>query len=89
MKNYGQQTGFAWSNDGEKWEKSARNPVLARGPSGQWDAATASYGSVVVNADRLEMWYTGMDRDYDPPSSIPEYWEIGYASRPLEAEIAE
>jgi hypothetical protein len=80
-RNYGQQSGFAWSIDGLHWMKSPSNPVLARGSPGDWDAATASYGAVILDGSALKMWYTGMDADYDPPLSIPGFWEIGYASR--------
>ncbi len=85
--NYGQQTGFARSLDGVNWEKSPANPVIKRGSPGQWDAVTASYGSVLFDGTKLEIWYTGMNRDYDPPISVPEYWDIGYAFRIVENSV--
>jgi hypothetical protein len=84
VKNYGQRTGFALSSDGISWTKSMANPVFGRGGAGSWDAVTASYGTLLLDGDTLKLWYTGMDKDYDPPASMPEYWEIGYAYRTIE-----
>ncbi len=84
VKNYGQRMGFASSSDGITWNKSASNPFFGRGAPGSWDAVTASYAGIILDGDVLKMWYTGMDKDYDPPDSIPDYWEIGYAYRILE-----
>jgi len=81
VRNYGQRIGFASSSDGLSWKKSDSNPVMDRGPAGSWDAVTARFGSLVLAGDTLRMWYTGMDKDYDPPGSVPDYWEIGYAWR--------
>jgi predicted GH43/DUF377 family glycosyl hydrolase len=83
VKNYGQVTGFAKSSDGIVWVKSDSNPAIGRGDGGSWDAVTASFGSVILDGGALKIWYTGMDRDYDPPLSVPDYWEIGYAVREL------
>jgi predicted GH43/DUF377 family glycosyl hydrolase len=79
--NYGQQTGYASSEDGKNWTKSSNNPVLSRGAAGQWDAVTASFGSVVIDNGKIKIWYTGMDKDYNP--LLPEFWEIGYAEKVL------
>jgi predicted GH43/DUF377 family glycosyl hydrolase len=79
--NYGQQTGYAVSSNGINWRKSSDNPVFKRGAAGSWDAVTASFGSVLIDNNRIRLWYTGMDKDYNP--SIPEYWEIGYAEKNL------
>jgi predicted GH43/DUF377 family glycosyl hydrolase len=84
VRNYGQRTGFALSDDGISWTKSAANPVFGRGAAGSWDAVTASYGTLLLDGDTLKLWYTGMDKDYAPPASVPDFWEIGYASMLIE-----
>lgn len=77
--NYGQETGYAYSNDGISWTKDASNPVLLRGNVGSWDANTASFGSVLYDNGALKMWYTG--KDVEPlPQDLNYYWEIGYAT---------
>jgi len=79
--NYGQQTGYAYSNDGINWVKSISNPVLITGGVGDWDDNTASFGSVLLDGGTLKMWYTGKDVDPLPPAgSLNYYWEIGYAT---------
>jgi hypothetical protein len=80
-KNYGQQTGYAVSDDGITWTKSAANPTFRRGDPGQWDDVTASFGSTLIEDGRIRLWYTGMDKDYNP--DLPEFWEIGYAEKLL------
>jgi len=81
--NYFQQTGYASSDDGIHWEKSARNPILKRGSAGQWDANTASFPSVLIDGDQLKMWYTGKDVEPLPEWPQPYFWEIGYANKKL------
>lgn len=78
--NYGQQVGYAFSDDGINWVKSSQNPVLRRGETGAWDANTASFPCVIIDdANRLKMWYTGKDVAPPPESSTAYYWDIGYA----------
>lgn len=77
---YGQETGYAHSVDGINWVKSPANPVLTRGGIGNWDANTASFPSVMLDADTLKLWYTGKDIDPIPANSTDYYWEIGYAT---------
>ena len=38
-----------------------RNPVFARGDTGQWDAALRERGWILREGDRWRMWYTGYD----------------------------
>ena len=80
---YGQQTGFAYSSDGITWIKSANNPVFKRGNAGQWDATTSGLGSVIIDENKVKLWYTGMDNDYNPPTTTPNYWDLGYAERTI------
>ena len=81
--NYFQQTGYAWSDDGITWTKSAANPVLQRGAHGQWDANTASFPSVMIKGGSMYMWYTGNDVEPLPAWPTPYYWEIGLAEKAL------
>jgi len=78
--NYGQQIGYANSTDGINWIKSQANPVLTRGNLGEWDANTASFGSVLLDGGTFKMWYTGKDIEPLIPGSLNYFWEIGYAS---------
>lgn len=77
---YGQQTGYAFSLDGINWTKSSNNPILLNGNTGDWDDNTASFPSVLFDADTLKMWYTGKDVEPLPTNSLDYYWEIGYAT---------
>ncbi len=79
--NYYQQTGYAYSVDGINWVKSTSNPILKRGSSGTWDANTASFPSVIIEGDKLKMWYTGKDVEPLPTWPNPYFWEIGYAEK--------
>jgi beta-1,2-mannobiose phosphorylase / 1,2-beta-oligomannan phosphorylase len=79
--HYGQQTGYADSDNGVVWRKSPANPVFARGAPGQWDSVTASFGSVCIEDSRLMLWYTGMNKDSG--WGINDFWEIGYAEKPI------
>lgn len=81
--NYFQQTGYAFSEDGIHWEKSAKNPVIKRGKQGSWDANTASFPSVLILNNVMHMWYTG--KDVEPLPEFPQhyFWEIGYAKKSL------
>ena len=79
--NYGQQVGYAHSNDGINWTKSVENPILEHGEEDEWDANTASFPTVILDDDNvLKMWYTGKDVHPLPEGSTEYYWEIGYAT---------
>ncbi|HNP17553.1 MAG TPA: T9SS type A sorting domain-containing protein [Fulvivirga sp.] len=79
VDGYGQKVGYAWSSDGINWTKSPLNPVMKNGNTGEWDANTASFPSVIIDDGTYKMWYTG--KDVDPiPSNLNYYWEIGYAT---------
>ena len=80
VDGYGQQVGFATSQDGITWFKSELNPVLERGDLTAWDASTASFPSVIKEDDRYEMWYTGKDVAEPMPYQLDYYWEIGHAA---------
>lgn len=81
--NYFQQTGHASSLDGIYWVKSPNNPVLQRGESGSWDANTASFPTIVIESNKVKMWYTGKDVEPLPEFPAPYFWDIGYAERTL------
>lgn len=79
LGGYGQQTGYATSNDGINWSKYAGNPILSRGNDGTWDHNLASFPSVLFDDDgTLKMWYTGRDKD-SLPANLDYYWETGLA----------
>jgi len=53
------QIGHAVSFDGIHWSKDPANPVLAKGPDGQWDAE-GTWDPFVIHEDGIfKMWYGG------------------------------
>ena len=55
--------GFATSDDGVHWTRSAANPVLtASNPGTSWDDAGVFSPSVLVGPGGHEMWYAGAGR---------------------------
>ncbi|MBI5672544.1 MAG: hypothetical protein HZC50_04635 [Nitrospirae bacterium] len=68
----------AVSDDGEHWKKDAE-PVLGRGMGGHWTSRTVSSPSVLIEGDKLLMWYAGMHTD---GKSFLDAG-IGYLSKPL------
>lgn len=85
--NYFQQTGYAFSEDGIHWEKSEHNPILERGKTGAWDANTASFPSLLIRDNQIQMWYTGKDVEPLPEWPSPYFWEIGYATKVLPKSV--
>ena len=69
------QIGYAFSSDGILWSKSASNPVLTVGSSGQWDQTGLIDHAVTLKGGTLTIWYGGAD-GYNT-------WQIGYATSPL------
>jgi predicted GH43/DUF377 family glycosyl hydrolase len=68
----------AVSDDGEHWKKDVE-PVLGRGTGGHWTSRTVSSPSVLVEGNKLLMWYAGMHTD---GKSFLDAG-IGYLSKPL------
>lgn len=68
----------AVSTDGEHWNKDAE-PVLGRGNGGHWTTKGVSSPSVLIDKDKLSMWYAGMHTD---GKSFLDAG-IGYLSKPL------
>ncbi len=66
--------GYATSDDGTGWLKDTRNPVLADGGPGEWDADGVSDAAVVKVDDTYHMWYAGWD--------AAGVRRIGYATSP-------
>jgi len=64
--------GYAESSNGIDWTKSASNPVLEPGSSGEWDEEGVIQMSVMKDGTTYKMWYTGWDED--------GLWQIGYAT---------
>ncbi len=78
------QIGYAQSLDGINWTKSTKNPVLPRGPTGAWDNGVAGFPTIIQDGSLLRMWYTGLDTVSIPPWPTPYFWDIGYATAPLD-----
>ncbi len=53
--------GMATSPDGVSWTRPQPEPVLDVGASGAWDEKGAFVPTVVMRADRYEMWYLSGD----------------------------
>jgi predicted GH43/DUF377 family glycosyl hydrolase len=51
--------GLATSTDGTHWLKDTRNPVLADGGPGDWDADGVSDAAVVKANGKYHLWYAG------------------------------
>ncbi len=66
--------GYATSGDGITWVKEARNPVLAPGLPGSWDASNVTLGDIILVDTIYHMWYAG---------SAGSFAEVGYATAPL------
>ena len=70
----GQDTGkigYATSTDGISWQKSANNPVLSTGFSGEWDDQNVYFPHVIYSDGNYKMWYGG---------SHNGFLAIGYAT---------
>lgn len=64
--------GLALSKDGKNWHKSKFNPVLEGGMTGEWDAMGAYHPSLVVDNDRLLIYYVGLNFKYDHQIGVAE-----------------
>lgn len=63
---------YAKSTDGINWDKPANlNPVLSIGTTGDWDGGYIASPFVLVDDDKLSMWYSGFNRNK---------WQIGIAT---------
>jgi len=51
--------GVAASNDLKNWVRYSDNPVLSRGPEGQWDDCSMWPGSIIRVGDTYYGWYEG------------------------------
>ncbi len=64
--------GYAESDDGILWTRSASNPVLDVGAPGEWDSFGIGQPSIIKQGGLYQMWYFGVD-DFDIK-------QIGYAT---------
>lgn len=64
--------GLAESADGITWVKSAANPVLRPGDTGQWDDDYRGQLSVIYDGGLFRMWYSG--------ARSSGAWQTGYAT---------
>ena len=51
--------GYATSEDGVTWTRSASNPVLVLGSSGSWDGVSILDPTVLFDGSNYHMWYQG------------------------------
>jgi DNA-binding transcriptional ArsR family regulator len=65
------KVGYATSSDGRLWTKHAGNPVMAGGPTGEWDEAGVIVNTVLKENNLYKMWYSGLNWSHT---------EIGYAT---------
>lgn len=56
--------GMATSDDGKKWVKSPKNPILNLGEKNMWDSVYVADCWVQEIANEYYMWYRGYDRKY-------------------------
>ena len=70
------QIGYATSSDGINWTRSASNPVLPKGTSGDWDSQGVGVGTVIRENSTYMMWYTGYKGSGEGEIEVA----IGYAS---------
>lgn len=64
--------GLASSTDGKNWHKSPYNPILEGGMVGSWDAMGAYHPSIVVENDKILMYYVGLNSHYDHQIGVAE-----------------
>ena len=64
--------GVAFSQDGKEWHKSGQNPILEGGMPGSWDAMGAYHPSLVVDNDKLILYYVGLNWRYDHQIGVAE-----------------
>jgi len=67
--------GHATSADGVVWEKDPANPVLTRGPEGEWDDLSLLRLAVIHDESGFRMWYEGIGQ-------VTEKSWVGYATSP-------
>lgn len=63
--------GYAKSVDGKSWIKHPE-PVLKRGPSGDWDDALICPSSVIKEGNEYKMWYFGGRPGFPNQSAMPQ-----------------
>jgi beta-lactamase class A len=66
--------GYATSPDGVHWTKSTANPVLGRGPRGDYDENLISAPYVLYDGGQFHMWYSA--------ANYAGKWSIDYATSP-------
>ena len=64
--------GIAYSDDGIKWQKSKINPIIEGGPVGSWDSMGAYHPSLLIENDRIIMFYVGLDNAYNHQIGVAE-----------------
>jgi predicted GH43/DUF377 family glycosyl hydrolase len=69
------QIGYATSTNGINWTKSASNPVLPNGTSGDWDSRGVGVCTILAGSTYM-MWYTGYKGYGESEIEVA----IGYAS---------
>ena len=73
----------AESRDGRKWKMlNGGEPILSPGEPGDFDAAILGHPCLLVEADRVRMWYTGFRRE--PADATSYRVRIGAAELTLQ-----
>jgi hypothetical protein len=66
--------GHAFSDDGVRWERNPRNPILSPRP-GQADAWTIGGPSAIIEEGRIRLWFFG-----NPTSGLPSEIQLAEAA---------
>jgi len=74
--------GLAYSKDGIKWMKSFINPILEGGCTGDWDSMGTYHPSIIMEKNKLLMFYVGLDYAYSHRIGVaeinPYYFNLNY-----------
>ncbi|MFH0829347.1 MAG: hypothetical protein V1907_04185 [Candidatus Kerfeldbacteria bacterium] len=64
--------GLASSTNGKTWKKSADNPILQAGPVGSWDSFGVYHPSIVIDANKIYLYYVGLNSTYTHAIGVAE-----------------
>lgn len=64
--------GLAFSKDGVTWEKNKFNPLLEGGGIGEWDSMGAYHPSILIEDNKILIFYVGLNSNYDHQIGVAE-----------------
>lgn len=67
--NEPQQIGWAWSDDGVRWERGSDTPLIPVGAAGTWNSSESGHPGVLVDGHRTVLFFQG-----DPDDGLT--WSI-------------